>query len=134
MYTRALLLVTSLGVALCIAGCDQPLTFDERGEPHGSGEKVSRYKSGATKLREEYEDGELVRSRWFKPDGTLIRETIWLNGTGEAIYLREDGSIQRKMRYVKGVAEGEAIHYDEAGNITARVIYAAGRPTTRSTP
>jgi antitoxin component YwqK of YwqJK toxin-antitoxin module len=126
--------VASCLFALFIAGCDQPLTFDERGEPHGTGEKVSKYKSGRVMLREGYVDGELVHSRWFKPDGTLIQETFWHNGSGEGIYLCEDGSIERRIRYVNGVAEGEAIDYDEAGQITARQLFSAGIPTSQPAP
>jgi antitoxin component YwqK of YwqJK toxin-antitoxin module len=118
-------------VVICIAGCDRPLTFDERGEAHGTGEKIYKYKSGSVKLREAYEDGELVRSRWFKPDGTLIQETQWFSGSGEGIYLREDGSIARRIQYAKGLAEGEAVDYDAAGNVVARKMYSAGVPASR---
>jgi antitoxin component YwqK of YwqJK toxin-antitoxin module len=108
-------------------GCDKPLSFDAQGVPHGTGERITNYKSGAIKIREEYKNGELIQSRWFKPDGTLIEETNWKNGTGEGIYLRDDGSIRQRMNYVNGVAEGEATSYDEAGNAT-KVIYHAGKP------
>ena len=78
-------------------------------------------------MREEYADGALVRSRWFKPDGTLVGETKWVDGTGEGLYLREDGSIRTRVKYVKGVAEGEATEYDEAGNAARIVPYHGGR-------
>jgi antitoxin component YwqK of YwqJK toxin-antitoxin module len=71
-------------------------------------------------------------SRWFKPDGTLIQETVWANGTGEGIYLRDDGSVRSRMRYVNGVAEGEAKEYDEGGNVTAVLQYHLGQRASGS--
>ena len=121
-------------VLLSVLGCERALTFDAQGVAHGTGEKVYNYKSGAPQLREEYVDGTLVRSRWFKPDGTLIQETKWANGTGEGIYLREDGSIRKRMQYVKGIAEGEAKEYDEIGNVTKVMQYRGGQPVTESEP
>ena len=112
---------------LLLCGCDRHLTFDTNGVPHGTGEQVYSYNAGAVKLREDYKDGLIVRSRWFKPGGELIQETDWNNGTGEGIYLREDGSIKQRMEYVKGVAEGEATNYDEAGHAT-KVLYHHGQP------
>jgi antitoxin component YwqK of YwqJK toxin-antitoxin module len=121
-------------VLLCSFGCDRPLTFDAQGVAHGTGEKVYNYKTGTTKLREEYVDGKLVRSRWFRPDGTQVQETKWINGTGEGIYLREDGSIRMRMQYVNGVAEGEAKEYDEAGNVVKLVQYRGGQRVSEGEP
>jgi antitoxin component YwqK of YwqJK toxin-antitoxin module len=109
-------------------GCDRPLTFDAQGIAHGTGEKVYNYKTGAPKLREEYVDGKLVRSRWFRPDGALIQQTKWADGSGEGIYLREDGSIRTRMQYVGGIAEGETKEYDETGNVTKVIQYRNGQP------
>jgi antitoxin component YwqK of YwqJK toxin-antitoxin module len=119
-------------VLLCCCGCEQPLTFDARGVAHGTGERVYNYKSGVPQLRDEYVDGKLVRSRWFKPDGTLIQETKWVDGAGEGIYLREDGSIRVRMQYVNGLAEGETKEYDEAGNVTKVVQYRGGQRISES--
>ena len=115
-------------------GCERSLTFDARGVAHGTGERVHSYKSGAVQLREEYVDGKLVRSRWFKPDGTLVQETKWNNGNGEAIHLREDGSIRTRMQYVNGVAEGEAKEYDPSGHVTKVVHYRGGQRVSDSGP
>ena len=121
-------------IILSVLGCDDSLTFDSKGVAHGSGERTYNYRSGGVRLREEYVGGKLVRSRWFKPDGTLLQETKWVDGTGEGIYLREDGSIRRRMRYVKGVAEGEAYEYDETGNLTKVMHYREGKPIGESEP
>lgn len=121
-------------VLLCALRCDEPLTFDAEGVAHGTGERVYKYDSGEVQLREEYVDGELIRSRWFKRDGTLVQQTRWEDGTGEGIYLREDGSIRRRMHYVNGVAEGEATEYNEAGNITKVITYRGGQPVSETAP
>lgn len=114
---------------LFAGGCerDAHLSFDANGVAHGTGEKVYTYKSGAVKLTEDYIDGQVARSRWFKSDGLLIQETDWKNGTGEGIYLREDGSIKCRMRYTNGLAEGAATNYDGAGHAT-KVMYHHGQP------
>ena len=121
-------------VILSTLGCDRSLTFDAQGVAHGTGEKVYNYKSGAAQLREEYVDGKLIRSRWFKPDGSLVHETAWADGTGEGVYLREDGSVRTRMRYVGGVAEGEAKEYDEAGNVTKLQQYRGGQRVSEREP
>jgi antitoxin component YwqK of YwqJK toxin-antitoxin module len=121
-------------VLACALGCERSLTFDAQGVAHGTGERTYEYKSGAIKLREEYVDGKLVRSRWFKPDGTLVQETHWVNGTGEGVYLREDGSIRQRIEYVNGVAEGVATEYDELGRILNIVHYRAGQRIGESGP
>lgn len=121
-------------VLLCTVGCEQPLTFDGQGVAHGTGEKVYNYKSGGPQVREEYVDGKLIRSRWFRPDGTLIQETEWADGTGEGIYLREDGSIRSRMQYVNGIAEGEGKEYDEIGNVVKIVQYRGGERVSESEP
>jgi hypothetical protein len=115
------------GLVLILFGCAQALYFDGRGVAHGSGERDYNYKSGAVQLRETYQDGELVESRWFGTDGELIQASLWSHGTGERIYLREDGSIRERMQYINGVAEGETLEYDEAGHAT-KVMYRDGRP------
>ncbi len=138
---RLRFLWVAVSALLCTFGCEPALTFDAQGVAHGTGERVYRYASGHLRLSEEYRDGKLVRSRWFKPDGRIVHETRWVDGTGEGIYVREDGSIRARLRYVNGVAEGEAVEYDDAGNITKLVRYRGGQriaesgsPTTRTTP
>lgn len=123
--------LTACALLLPPAGCDKPLSFDAQGVAHGTGERVYKYKSGAVQLREDYVDGKLVRSRWFKPDGTLIKRTDWDHGNGEGIYLREDGSIRTRMRYVNGLADGPALEYDTVGNVVNVVHYRAGKELGR---
>ena len=109
-------------------GCKRQLSFDARGYAHGTGERIYKYHTGSPQLKEDYVDGKVTRSRWFKPDGSLIQETVWKDGTGDGIYLREDGSIRARMHYVNGIAEGEAKTYDPAGNVTKVETYSHGKP------
>ena len=89
---RILLTLAFALVPLLVVGCKRPLSFDAHGYAHGTGERIYRYHAGPPRLKEDYVDGKLMRSRWFKPDGSMIQETVWKDGTGEGIYLREDGS------------------------------------------
>ena len=125
-HVVCLIVVTAF---IVVPACEdsESLSFDEQGEPHGSGEKVYHYETGQVMLREQYVDGQVVRSRWYRPDGTLIEETKWANGSGEGIYLRQDGSIRKRMTYVNGIAEGPTTEYDKQGNITEVVQYRAGQ-------
>jgi antitoxin component YwqK of YwqJK toxin-antitoxin module len=101
--------------AVCSAGCEERLTFDPNGVARGTGERTYTYASGQPKLREDYVDGKLVRSRWFAPDGTPIQETFWRDGTGEGLYLREDGSIQKRVEYVRGLSHGNTTNTTRRG-------------------
>jgi hypothetical protein len=133
-----LMLVCRIGLfclGICLAvGCKGPLTVDANGFIHGTGERIYRYKSGPIQLREDYEDGTLVRSRWYRPEGPLIQETKWVNGTGDGIYLREDGTIRVHQHYVNGVAEGETMDYDEKGNVTGVRQFHKGQPVESRKP
>ena len=121
----AALLVTFVG---CRSAGPNPNSFDASELPNGTGERVFSYDSGAVMLREDYANGQLVRSRWFKPNGELVQQTDWVNGTGEGLYLREDGSVHVRMKYTNGLAHGAAIYYDSSGGIAKVVIYENGVP------
>jgi hypothetical protein len=125
MRRNALMLVPVL--LLLAVGCKRQLSFDAHGFAHGTGERIYKYHAGPPQLKEDYVDGKVTRSRWFKPNGSLIQETVWKDGTGEGIYLREDGSIRARMHYANGVAEGEATTYDPAGNVVKVERYSRGK-------
>jgi antitoxin component YwqK of YwqJK toxin-antitoxin module len=126
-------LVILASVFLLLPGsCKRSLSIDAKGVVHGTGERIYRYKSGALQLQEDYVDGQLTRSRWFRPNGTLIQQTDWHQGTGEGLYLREEGSVRERLYYVNGVADGEARQYDEAGNVTKIERYLNGAPAPGS--
>jgi len=126
MRPNTFLLVS--GLLLGAVGCKRPLSFDAQGVAHGTGERTYSYRSGAVQLREDYVDGELVRSRWFKPDGTVIQETRWQHGTGDGLYLREDGSVRTRQHYVGGTADGPTTEYDASGQASKVETYRHGQP------
>ena len=119
-----LAILTLLALCACSA---QPLTFDENGFPHGTGVKQYNYDAGPLMLEENYQSGKLVQSIWYRPDGTVIRQEEWENGSGTGIYLRQDGTIRAALPYVNGVAHGIGVDYDEMGHATNTVEYKRGQ-------
>lgn len=102
------------------------LYIDRNGVPRGTGVKTYSYKSGSLQLREEFRRGQLVRSEWFKSDGRSIQITEWENGTGTGVYLREDGSIRRRVTYVNGLAHGTSTYYAEDGSVLGEAEFQEG--------
>lgn len=94
-----------------------PLEVASSGMISGTGSEVLKYENGATKQVHTYSRGRHVRSQWFRPDGTLIEETDWTAGPGDAIYLREDGSVKSRTVFFDDVAWGPSLRYDEHGAI-----------------
>jgi antitoxin component YwqK of YwqJK toxin-antitoxin module len=68
-------------------------------------------------VAERYSRGRLVESTWYRPDGSIVAQTKWKNGSGLGYYLREDGSVSARMQYVDGVAHGQAVNYREDGSV-----------------
>jgi antitoxin component YwqK of YwqJK toxin-antitoxin module len=93
------------------------LRRDEFGNAHGTGRKTYHYAGGAVQLVEDYRRGELVRSEWFRPDGTSVQVTEWREGSGEWLKLRDDGTVDRRMPFVAGRVHGEATYYAEDGSV-----------------
>jgi antitoxin component YwqK of YwqJK toxin-antitoxin module len=104
-----------------------PLYFDAQGKAHGTGAVEYRYQNRAVKLSDQIVDGKLVRSEWFKPDGTSIMVTNWVDGSGEGIYVREDGSVRVKMTYVHEIAEGPATYYAPDGRVLGEAVFKGGQ-------
>ncbi|GEM_PF-1394695 len=103
------------------------LMRDEAGNPL-DGWKVYKYDSGQPMLKELYDEGIGQVSRWYSPEGKLIRETVWDEGTAVGIYLRQDGSPWIFQSYVNGWAEGLTARIDEHGEITAILEFHKGKP------
>lgn len=122
----ATILPLLLALLLPLAACG-PSRIAEPAPPT-NGERTYTYSSGEPKLIEDYVDGELVKSRWYSPAGTLVYETRWNRGSGTGIYLREDGSLHVRMEYKNGLAHGPAVYYDEEGRITRIVEFRDGQP------
>jgi antitoxin component YwqK of YwqJK toxin-antitoxin module len=66
-------------------------------------------------LEEHYVAGRLSFSRWLRPDGSVVAETLWRDGDGNGYYLRQDGTIRTKMEYRHGLADGQSVYYKEDG-------------------
>jgi antitoxin component YwqK of YwqJK toxin-antitoxin module len=98
----------------------------ELGQARGTGAQLYYYANGTVQLKEEYSRGTLVRSEWFNPDGTTILVTEWDDGSGEGLYLRQDGSIRRRVTYVDGVAHGTSTYYAEDGSVLGEAEFHEG--------
>ena len=111
---------------------DSPNTLyvDSKGVAHGSGTKQYFYKSGALKLEDRFVEGKLVEQTWYKPDGAIIANERFRNGSGTGYYIREDGSVRVKMTYVNGLAHGPATYYKENGDIDRIANFVNGKETT----
>jgi hypothetical protein len=83
----------------------------------GTGWRVYPYANGKPMLTEAVLDGRLVRSAWYRPDGSIVQATNWQDGTGQGLFLRDDGSIRTRMNYVNGVADGETTQYRPDGSV-----------------
>jgi antitoxin component YwqK of YwqJK toxin-antitoxin module len=101
------------------------LHFTDDG-PRGTGTERYDYPTRALKLREVYFRGRLQTSEWYKPDGTLIQKTTWVDGDGEGLYLRNDGSIRSRMMYVHGIAEGKTTYYAPDGTVVGEAVFKDG--------
>lgn len=134
--TASLLALPALAITLFIFRDAIPGTFhrDNQGAPRGTGTELTRYQNGATMIVEKYSRGRLVRSEWFKPDGTPIQVTEWKDGAGEGLYLRQDGSIWSRMNYVLGVWDGACTYYNRDGSIRGEAFGHEGKYVKGYTP
>lgn len=104
----------------------RPLYVDAHGQVHGTGLKRYFYRNGAVKLEEQYKMGDLLLSRWFRPDGKVIATTHWKNGDGLMIGLDEEGQIKARIPIRAGKAEGWGDYYGVDGKVEKRVKFAGG--------
>ena len=127
--------VAAIGISIWYVSGYMPGTFyrDENGVPHGTGWQRYWYESGGLKLEEYFVAGKPEKSRWLRPDGSLVAETDWDNGSGIGYYLREDGSIRARIEYVKGVAHGKGVYYNEDGSVNREVEFVSGKEVTNRT-
>jgi len=127
-------------LAICITagllvGCSaQPLHFGPNGFPRGTGWRTYESARGTVSLRDYYKCGKLEKSLWYKPDGTVIREESWADGSGTGLYLYDDGSIKAAMPYVRGKAHGFAIYWNRDGTMREVVQYHRGEKVGESAP
>ncbi|MEX0714395.1 MAG: hypothetical protein WD278_18815 [Pirellulales bacterium] len=103
------------------------LSFNEFGVPRGTGTRLYHYKSGELKLTEKYRAGKLVRSSWYRPDGSIVAVTEYRNESGEWLLLNEDGSIRAKYQMVNGLANGQATYYRPDGSVERVAHFRSGQ-------
>jgi hypothetical protein len=71
---------------------------------------------------EQYYRGQLVRSEWFRPDGTSIQVTLGEDESGEGLYLRKDGSVWSRTQYIKNLWDGVCTYYNRDGSVKGTAI------------
>ena len=135
---RTLFLITTVIALLLGLWCWRdylPGTFhrDANGFPHGTGVEEFHYQSGQLQSRMWHRAGIPTRAVWYRPDGTVIADVKMDTKTGgDNLYLREDGSIERRIPFKydpherEFFAEGQATHYGEKGNIIGTSEYRHG--------
>ena len=112
-----------------------PGTFyrDQQGFPHGTGTARYYYGSGAPKSAEWHVAGVVRRVTLYRPDGSEIITTSFdKTHGGIGYFVTEDGTIIMKApcKYDPSsrqfLAHGEAVVYDEDGNVVKTVRYQDG--------
>ncbi len=138
-------IVAAVSIALVVMGFGllawylsgyMPGTFfrDENGNPYGTGWTYYYYESGELMLEEKFVAGKGQYSRWFRPDGSVVAETNWVDESGVGYYLREYGSIRARMLYVYGLAHGTAVYFDTDGSVIREVMFHEGHEELPETP
>ncbi|MEK6703488.1 MAG: hypothetical protein AABZ53_14605 [Planctomycetota bacterium] len=107
----------------------------------GTGVIRHYYKDAPTQpmLVEYYSGGRMARSEWFKPDGTSVESVDWnyANGgqEGWGVYLRDDGSVYKRVYYINGLGVKEKDQYfDSQGKEMTREAWNAWREANEGTP
>lgn len=118
----ALVIAGPLGILLIVLALRWdalPGTFhrDDQGVAHGTGRVTYDYTPGVKQVVEQYYRGQLVRSEWFRPDGTSIQVTLWEDESGEGLYLRKDGSVWSRRQYIKNLWDGVCTYYNRDGSM-----------------
>jgi len=138
-------IVAAVSIALVVMGFGllawylsgyMPGTFsrDKNGVPYGTGWTYYYYESGELMLEEKFVAGKGQYSRWFRPDGSVVAETNWVDESGVGYYLHEDGSIRARMLYVNGLAHGTAVYFDTDGSVIREVMFHEGHEALPEAP
>lgn len=112
------------------------LYFDSSGRPQGTGLKKYFYESGAVMIDEHYSVGEMTRSIWYRPDGSILANVPIPDKSKSYVgfYLNQNGTIRKKVtyRFVTGnrlwLADGPCECFDEDGKPAGTETYSNGRP------
>lgn len=127
--SRHVWLATSLvliGLALCAgwyASGYMPGTLRvhsgvQRVEAWGTGVHAINYSTGDVQSRHWFVAGRHTKSSWYRPDGTLISETIVEKGKRAKFYqLYDDGRVSDEFYLRDGIADGPWMHFDRNGTL-----------------
>jgi hypothetical protein len=111
------------------------LYFDSSGRAHGTGLKQYFYDSGKLMIDEKYSSGEMTRSVWYRPDGSVVADVKVPAKTESFVgyYLNQNGTIKVKMTYRfksidrTWVADGPCEKFDADGNPIGIETYRDGK-------
>lgn len=111
------------------------LYFDSSGRPQGTGLKEYTYESGKLMIEEYYSVGEMTRSVWYHPDGSVVADVTVPEkiGTFVGYYLNQNGTIRKKMTYSYSnidrlwLADGLCECFDSDGNPAGVEYYDQGK-------
>lgn len=139
-HLRHLLIVVAItacilalpGLYLRIPGT---LYFDSSGRAHGTGLKQYYYDSGKLMIDEHYSSGEMTRSVWYRPDGSIVADVPVPAKTEPNVgyYLNQNGTLKAKMTYRfrpsdrNWVADGPCEKFDADGNPIGIETYRDGK-------
>lgn len=74
-----------------------------------------------------YVAGAMRHQWWYHPDGRLLTEEDWSDGSGISWDFYEDGSLHYKMEASDGVAHGTWTHYNRDGSVMKVEEYRHGK-------
>ena len=100
---------------------------DANGFVHGTGKLEYFYPNGKLRLAETYQNGQIRRSKFYRPDGTVFATTDWQNGTSLEYGLNDDGSLHVVIPYRNGLAEGWATEYGVDRTVSRCILYRNGQ-------
>ncbi len=111
------------------------LYFDSSGRPQGTGLKQYFYQSGMLMIDEYYSVGDMTRSVWYHPDGSVVADVVVPDKTKTFVgyYLNQNGTVRNKVTYRYSdrdrgwLADGPCECFDADGNPTGVQYYDQGK-------
>jgi hypothetical protein len=95
-------------------------------------EKTYHYPGGQLKLRERWIGEQVVKSTWYRPDGSVVASSALDDGAGFGLYLDDEGNVKKIMFYRDGFADGLAITIDSSTSQATISHYKEGRPAANA--
>ncbi len=124
--TMACAFVATISILAYLYISNTPFYRDDHGNTHGSGVEQFSYPDGAPKIITTYRFGHPISSTWYRPDGSIVFTTEWVDGEGMWYWLRDDGSLRAQCNMKDGFAHGKMISYNPDGTIQRTVVMEEG--------